>query len=157
MSVIKKFVASKSGDALRRVREVLGPDAVILSNRTTTAGGAEIMAVAARDMDMIVPSEGREKPARALDDYTVQLSPAASALRPAAAKARPPARENVPPPLASRPMPRIERSERSERSERPERSERADTVSAPRQAEIVPVEVMEEIRALRKMVEQHLA
>jgi flagellar biosynthesis protein FlhF len=141
MSVIKKFVASTSRDALRKVKELLGPDAIILSNRTTP-GGVEIMAVAARDMDMLVPAEGREKAARPIDDYTVQLSPAASAMRPAV-KPRPTvARENVPPPLAPRPMPRIER---------------AETVATPRQAEIIPAEVMEEIRSLRKMVEQHLA
>jgi flagellar biosynthesis protein FlhF len=141
MSVIKKFVASTSRDALRKIKELLGPDAIILSNRTSSSG-VEIMAVAARDMDMIVPAEGREKKvSRPIDDYTVQLSPAASAMRPAA-RPKPVARETVPPPLAPRPMPRIERTE---------------TVATPRQAEIIPAGVMEEIRSLRKMVEQHLA
>jgi flagellar biosynthesis protein FlhF len=52
------------------------------------------------------------------------------------------ARDAAPPPLSPRPMPRIERP----------------APAAPaRQAEIVPAEVMEEIRALRRMVEQHLA
>ncbi|MDR3055313.1 MAG: flagellar biosynthesis protein FlhF [Zoogloeaceae bacterium] len=143
MSVIKKFVASSARDALRKVKELLGPDAIILSNRATHEG-VEIMAVAARDMDMLVPAERQEKVSRPSDDYTVQLSAAASAMRPAA-RTRSVARENVPPPLAPRPMPRLERSERTE------------TVSASRQAEIIPAEVMEEIRSLRKMVEQQLA
>ena len=48
--------------------------------------------------------------------------------------------------MASRPMPRIERPAAQETA-----------AALPRQAEIVPAEVMDEIRSLRKIVEQHLA
>lgn len=46
---VRKFTASTSRDAWRLVREALGPDAVILSNRTVE-GGVEILALAGEDM-----------------------------------------------------------------------------------------------------------
>lgn len=46
---VKKFVAHSSRAALRQVRDALGPEAVILSNRTV-AGGIEILALAHDDM-----------------------------------------------------------------------------------------------------------
>jgi flagellar biosynthesis protein FlhF len=45
---VKKFTAASSRDALRKVREELGPDAVILSNRQTD-GVVEILALASDD------------------------------------------------------------------------------------------------------------
>jgi flagellar biosynthesis protein FlhF len=47
--MIKKFHAQNTRDALRQVRDSLGANAIILSNRQV-AGGIEIIAVA--DMDM---------------------------------------------------------------------------------------------------------
>jgi flagellar biosynthesis protein FlhF len=70
---VRKFVASSARDALRKVKELLGPDAIILSNRATP-GGVEIMAVAASDMEMIASPEGRQAAPRSSDDYTVRLS-----------------------------------------------------------------------------------
>jgi flagellar biosynthesis protein FlhF len=137
---VRKFVASSARDALHKVKELLGPDAIILSNRTVS-GGVEIMAVAASDMEMIAAQGGREAKSRPGDDYTVRLSTPVPARQ---AEAKTVARGSVPP-LAPRPMPRIERPAR------------VDPALAPRQAEIVPAEVMDEIRSLRKMVEQHLA
>ena len=52
---VRKFIAANARDALRKVKETLGNDAIILSNRGVP-GGVEIMAVAARDMAMIVPT-----------------------------------------------------------------------------------------------------
>lgn len=46
---VKKFVAPNSREALRQVRDALGADAVILSNRSV-AGGVEIMAMADADI-----------------------------------------------------------------------------------------------------------
>ena len=45
---VKKFTAASSRDALRKVREALGPDAVILSNRQSN-GEVEILALANDD------------------------------------------------------------------------------------------------------------
>ncbi|OHX16082.1 flagellar biosynthesis protein FlhF [Chromobacterium amazonense] len=48
--VVKKFFGKTTRDALRQVREELGADALILSNRPTMGGGVEIMAVADSDV-----------------------------------------------------------------------------------------------------------
>ena len=55
--MIKKFHASTTRDALRQVRDALGANAIILSNRQV-AGGVEIIAVA--DMDMAALAEQAE-------------------------------------------------------------------------------------------------
>jgi flagellar biosynthesis protein FlhF len=160
---VRKFIAATARDALHKVKELLGPDAIILSNRAIP-GGVEIMAVAACDMDLIIPAPTRPA-SRTSDDYTVSLSSAASSvpvrarMAPAASpapKSSPPAQSpaqksaHLPPPLPPhlpplmpRPAPQIERPA-------PLSAEKAP-------AEIVPAEVMDEIRSLRKMFEQHLA
>lgn len=150
---VRKFVAATAREALRKVKEMLGPDAIILSNRAIP-GGVEIMAVAARDMDMIVPSPVRDEPLKS-DDYTVSLSVPPRVAVPAPAAARPlppplPARQAAPaprplPPLAPRPAPQIDVPRPSAQH------------AVPQQAEIVPAAVMDEIRSLRRIVEQHLA
>ncbi|SAL70967.1 flagellar biosynthesis regulator FlhF [Caballeronia terrestris] len=53
---IRKFVGATSRDALRQVREALGPDAVVLSNRTLEDGTVEIVSVADSDLASISPS-----------------------------------------------------------------------------------------------------
>ena len=58
---VRKFIAPNAREALRKVKEMLGPDAIILSNRGVP-GGVEIMAVAARDMAMIVPGGDEDNP-----------------------------------------------------------------------------------------------
>ena len=196
---VRKFIAVNARDALRKVKETLGNDAIILSNRGVP-GGVEIMAVAARDMAMIVPTqvadrvapERRPVPVDADSDYRVSLSSAraqaaqtpptpqrhAIPLQPSAQMARPavqhaPVDRSVgsvnagipktgslrnleigrqpastaatPPPVQnSGPKPSL-------RSQAP--------VGGPKraEAEVVPMQVMDEIRSLRKIVEQHLA
>src|SRR5689334_2854929 len=49
---VKKFTAPTSRDALRKVRDALGPDAVILSNRNVD-GETEILALASDDVASI--------------------------------------------------------------------------------------------------------
>ena len=49
---VRKFLGSSTRDALRQVREALGADALILSNRKVD-GGVEIMAVADGEMDAL--------------------------------------------------------------------------------------------------------
>ena len=81
---VRKFIAANARDALRKVKETLGNDAIILSNRGIP-GGVEVMAVAARDMAMIVPTQVAEAPMphqrpqqkpELDDDYRVSLSAA---------------------------------------------------------------------------------
>jgi flagellar biosynthesis protein FlhF len=147
---VRKFIAATAREALHKVKELLGPDAIILSNRAIP-GGVEIMAVAASEMDLIITAPAKESPP---DDYTVHLSSAASGApararvapsAPAAPRMAPPNRSANLPPLAPRPAPQIERPAQP------------DAGTARPQAEIVPAEVMDEIRSLRKMFEQHLA
>jgi flagellar biosynthesis protein FlhF len=130
---VRKFIAATARDALHKVKELLGPDAIILSNRAIP-GGVEIMAVAAGDMEMIVHTPVREAHG-VNDDYTVRLSSPANSMQssPRVAPAAPL------PPLTPRPAPQVDRPR------------------TPMQAEIVPAEVLDEIRSLRKIVEQHLA
>ena len=142
---VRKFIAATAREALHKVKELLGPDAIILSNRAIP-GGVEIRAVAASDMVLLIPARGEE---RSGDDYTVRLSSPANsaAARPGVSPAAPMAASRSPqsplPPLMPRPAPQIDRPVAAS-AEKP-------------QAEIVPAEVMEEIRSLRKMFEQHLA
>lgn len=58
---VKKFTATSSREALRKVREAIGPDAVILSNRSVD-GVTEILALAAEDMSSLA-EPAVEKPA----------------------------------------------------------------------------------------------
>ncbi|WP_322031678.1 flagellar biosynthesis protein FlhF [Paraburkholderia sp. J76] len=54
---IRKFIGGTSRDALRLVREALGADAVVLSNRTLEDGSVEIVALADRDLAAIAPAD----------------------------------------------------------------------------------------------------
>ncbi|WP_206950716.1 flagellar biosynthesis protein FlhF [Trinickia acidisoli] len=55
---IRKFIGATSRDALRLVREALGADAVVLSNRTNDDGSVEIVALADTDFAHIAPDAG---------------------------------------------------------------------------------------------------
>ncbi|NML32073.1 flagellar biosynthesis protein FlhF [Paraburkholderia antibiotica] len=63
---IRKFVGATSRDALRLVREALGPDAVVLSNRTMDDGSAEIVALADSDLAALTPKAREGASAAAL-------------------------------------------------------------------------------------------
>jgi flagellar biosynthesis protein FlhF len=156
---VRKFIAATARDALRKVKETLGPDAIILSNRGIP-GGVEIMAVAARDMEMIVPTAEREPgprrkeaaPGPSLEPLGER--PAASRQAPASAasatSAPQRARLGQPPPRPSPPL--------SVRARPQVDLPRAVPPNAPpAKAEVVPAAVIDEIRSLRKIVEQHLA
>ncbi|MDR2678488.1 MAG: flagellar biosynthesis protein FlhF [Zoogloeaceae bacterium] len=216
MKNVRRFVAANAREALRKVKETLGADAIILSNRGVT-GGVEIMAVAARDMAMLVPAaeDGAGVPPHAAfsrpfvnatgdddGDYRVSLSGARQASAPAntfhsplwekveasafdallqrkveaRSEVRPEARKTQPAPQASAAPGRVNagipktdglRQARGEAPLRKPAAERAAPAAAPRhmaapmqaqmEAEVVPTAVVDEIRTLRKLVEQHLA
>ncbi|MBB5417233.1 flagellar biosynthesis protein FlhF [Paraburkholderia atlantica] len=63
---IRKFVGATSRDALRLVREALGPDAVVLSNRTMDDGSVEIVALADSDLAALTPKAREGAQAAAL-------------------------------------------------------------------------------------------
>ena len=147
---VRKFIAATAREALHKVKELLGPDAIILSNRAIP-GGVEIMAVSAGDMDMLAPLPAKEAP-QSNNDYTVRLSSQMASMSEQRAtltqtqqpSLKTPLQSKLPP-LAPRPAPQFDRPAMAMPG-----AEKA-------QAEVVPAEVMEEIRSLRKMFEQHLA
>lgn len=212
---VRKFIATNARDALRKVKETLGADAIILSNRAVP-GGVEIMAVAARDMAMIVPTPvAAEVPVPSpqhrrhelpiaeeieTDDYRVRLSAARANLQqPFGNAATHQAASMVPPaakvaaaqkmtssqqqPMVNAGIPRTGGLRNLERT-RPAVSMAQESVAPTREpvppvreaivpmanvgaeiasradvqmAQVVPAEVMDEIRTLRRIVEQHLA
>jgi flagellar biosynthesis protein FlhF len=89
---VKKFTAATSREALRKVREALGPDAVILSNRPVD-GEVEILALANDDAASLAapaPDSPMAEPNPYLDlaetpAYLQPLTPRAAAARPVAA------------------------------------------------------------------------
>lgn len=99
---VKKFVAASAREALRLVKDELGADAIVVSNRAV-ADGVEIVAMSPESLEAIAqpPLHAPARPATATtavaeDDYTVTLSGKARAqatLRPwspgAAAPSRP--------------------------------------------------------------------
>ncbi|MCL2020968.1 MAG: flagellar biosynthesis protein FlhF [Betaproteobacteria bacterium] len=184
---VKKFVAANAGEVLRKVKETLGQDAIILSNRSLPGGGVEIMAVAARDMASIaspVEEKARAFVKRYHDEdeaYRVELSRAAprqsDPLPPMHAPlisraehidSRPEVRggnragasPNHSRPVEKRSAPLVNAGIPMPDSLRNARPAQQKSVSQPielRDAPEIPAEVLAEIRSLRKVVEQHLA
>ena len=147
---VRKFIAATARDALRKVKETLGPDAIILSNRGIP-GGVEIMAVAARDMEMIVPTREYESTLPRRKESAASPSVESTPLRVAAP--------------AQQPAPVQPAGYRTARSLPPRAARSAPAPAAqpligsapPPAADVVPAAVMEEIRTLRRIVEQQLA
>ena len=88
---IRKFTGATSRDALRLVREALGADAVVLSNRTLDDGSVEIVALADSDLAAVTPPAAARP--RTVASRTPESVPAAAVpgivSRPGAALARP--------------------------------------------------------------------
>ncbi|XLZ70164.1 flagellar biosynthesis protein FlhF [Massilia sp. SR12] len=168
---VKKFTAPTSREALRKVREALGPDAVILSNRAVD-GTVEILALAgddaaslaphSADSPMSAPAPQMELPVSVEPSFAPALvaQPAApvvrASVRPAAAAAtvaapapapaapRAPARPAAPPPAPSLDMDRISALV-------------ADAVAnAKANAAAEMSSMMSELRAMRGMMETQL-
>ena len=167
--MVKKFHAATTRDALRMVRDALGANAIILSNRQVE-GGVEIIAVA--DLDMAALAEQAEpvfnaprrsppaappaaaKPATrhepdpgltSLADYLAQRE--GSVIRPT--PSRKPAAEATPPhrPPATQPA----------GPEEPARPAAAPPATGPVEDSPVMQELAQEMRLLRTLVEGQLA
>ncbi len=82
---VKKFTASSTREALRMVRDALGPDAVILSNRNVN-GSVEILALASEDMSSLAPAADQRPPSKSGFRQSAALNDSAPAV-PAAAMA----------------------------------------------------------------------
>lgn len=138
---VKKFTAHTSREAWRQVREALGPDAVILSNRTVN-GMVEILALAPEDMSALAEPVV-EKPAS---------SAAAPAMRNAGHVAMPQS------PQAVSPVVKPTAAE-SDQAAGLAGALAASRDSAPREPEPAAglAVVMNEIRSMRGMLESQLA
>ena len=75
---IRKFIGATSREAFRLVREALGPDAVVLSNRVTEDGSIEIVAVAEGDLAKISPKAAAQHREMKLKASTGSAPPAQS-------------------------------------------------------------------------------
>jgi flagellar biosynthesis protein FlhF len=86
---VKKFTAPTSREALRKVREALGPDAVILSNRAVD-GIVEILALASDDVASIASPAADTEMAQAKPDLDmgVELAPPPKPRRPLTTRPR---------------------------------------------------------------------
>ncbi|WGY68595.1 flagellar biosynthesis protein FlhF [Burkholderia cepacia] len=87
---IRKFTGATSRDALRLVREALGADAVVLSNRTLDDGSVEIVALADSDLAAVTPPAARPRLATPrLPESVPAAAMSGIVSRPGAAPARP--------------------------------------------------------------------
>jgi flagellar biosynthesis protein FlhF len=77
---VRKFLAGTSREALHQVRQELGADAVILSNRQV-AGGIEIMALASADMSCLMANPGAETEIRKPGTKSLASSASGASLR----------------------------------------------------------------------------
>ena len=146
---VKKFSAQTSREALRMVRDELGTDAVILSNRAVE-GGIEILALASADMASLPDSPV------ANEILPAPLVAALSAQR--SAQARGPTAPPMPRPIprpTPRPAPPSPFSEASAPAAQPPvPSASAEAVSG---VQHEMREMMGEIRSMRGMLESQLA
>jgi flagellar biosynthesis protein FlhF len=158
---VKKFVAASSREAWRNVRETLGPDAVILSNRTVE-GGVEILAMANEEMSTLatpaLATKPKRPPARPAAPESSAEDEASSSVAPAAAAAAAPAKDASPAADA-----RVWRNRAGSNSQT-QAVALADVMAARRlqatateNAALAYSEVMNEIRQMRGALESQLA
>ncbi|AOY01708.1 flagellar biosynthesis protein FlhF [Jeongeupia sp. USM3] len=123
--VVKKFYGATTRDALRQVRDELGPDALILSNRQVAGGGIEIMAVADSDVAALTSAQtiAASRPSAPSRIEPTRIEPALQPGRPLAralerSYAIPDEDDDAPAP-APAPAPQVVRSNRPPRTEAP--------------------------------------
>ncbi|GIZ52651.1 flagellar biosynthesis protein FlhF [Noviherbaspirillum aridicola] len=139
---VKRFTATSSRDAWRDVREALGPDAVILSNRTVN-GMIEILALAPEDMS-------------ALAEPVVEKPVVSASTLAALGGARQPAAPVQPVQPVQPAQPALQ-----ERPAEDQASRLAETLAASRapsgETAAEFAQVMKELRSMRGMLESQLA
>ncbi|MEW5889718.1 MAG: flagellar biosynthesis protein FlhF [Pseudomonadota bacterium] len=158
---VRRYFAQSAREALRKLKEDLGADAVVLSNRSVE-GGVEILALPADEVPGLpaaaeARTPRREEPARATeftpwqppaaagdDDFTVSLS---SARPRAAAVARP-----------SETQPRGAQERRPQAPRQEVRATEAREAAAPAAAASqTDARLMQELAAIKGLIEQQLA
>jgi flagellar biosynthesis protein FlhF len=169
---VKRFVGASARECLRRVKDEMGPDAVVISNKPL-GNGVEVVAMTPDSLDAIsqqaaarpvapAPAPAARKPGTPDDDYTVTLSSAlrkAPVVRPWTPYAGAPAAEAPRPVL--RPLP-------------PRAAEEADVLSPPQvaaslraaadaaapsagEATAEVTQLRDEMRVIKSLLERQLA
>lgn len=166
---VKKFTAKNSREAWRMVRDTLGTDAVILSNRSVN-GMAEILALAAEDaVSLSHPAHEDEPAAVSMPAKVAPKMQAAPEPRPEPrleprfeARVEPridarvePRVEFVAPPKRRAPEPRFDEDQASNLATALEAARQMAATKAPAGAELN--DMMNEIRSMRGMLEAQLA
>ncbi|MBU3693655.1 MAG: flagellar biosynthesis protein FlhF [Rhodocyclaceae bacterium] len=144
--IVRKFVASNTREALRLVRDTLGSDAIILSNRTID-GEIEVMAVAEADFDGSMPVVKTAPPAVQPPAAPAAALQAPPWMAPGQAPARGEAqvfRNARVRPARLRPAAAVER-------------EVAPAPSPPSVPEGVVADLLGEVRSLKQLVESQLS
>jgi flagellar biosynthesis protein FlhF len=180
---VHRFVAPTARDALRRVKEELGPDAIVVANKAVP-GGVEITAMSAESLDALsgkaparpapapTPAPVPERFARPVaeeddieDDYTVSLSTKARAQSPFRSwtpSAAAPMDAEVPgdkprlrplPPRAETMVPSPAQVEATLRSA----ATAAAPVSQTAAADVQVAQLMNEMQSIKAMLERQLA
>jgi len=160
---VKKFFANTSREAWRMVRESLGPDAVILSNREVN-GQVEILALPIEDMASLAePAAGKNaqvtsvaaspenKPGEALLEMVKRREPI---LEPGSTKAIPTETQAAKAPQRQMPVVSAEPAQASKATEgstEPQHIDLAEVMNDLR------AEFMSEIRSMRGMLEEQLS
>lgn len=151
---VRKFFAQSSREAMQMVREALGTDAVILSNRAV-AGGNEIVALGSDDMDTLLnppaakpaPLPRQASPTQQAQDAMAQQTQLLSAMY-----AKQSATDKEPGPIAN--------TMQSAQDAKPATSTPLKSAQAPAAQKISASqelrEVMSEIRSMRSIVEPQL-
>ena len=164
---VKKFSAQTSREALRMVRDALGADAVILSNRTVN-GSVEVLALASADMASLaepaVEKEVLPQPlVAALAGKRLPAPTPAPLKAPAPAPAPVPAQaqarggsaasafERLRPTPVAEPVPAAAAPVERQSAPQPRAAASADNTSAEMR------QMMEELRSMRSMMEAQLA
>ncbi|MBI3375642.1 MAG: flagellar biosynthesis protein FlhF [Betaproteobacteria bacterium] len=151
---VRKYLAPNSREALAQARAELGAEAVVLSSRQTSHG-FELLALAKDDIATLVQA-GREEPGRELPRElerspaarraAAQAAPARSVPQPKAFVAAPP---SVPPAARAAPKPQT-----AQPWTVPQAAAPAPVAPARSPAPAAEPRLLEEIRALRGMVEE---
>ena len=168
---VRRIVAESAREALRRVKEQLGPDAIVIANKSVP-GGVEITAMSAASLDAIsnapesapvVAKPSRQPPPSDDGDYTVSLSTKARAQEPFRAW-QPPVHTAVPaprpqlrplPPKAEDGVPSVEQVAATLTSAATDqRPVRAQTVGA---AEVPVAQLAADIQSIKALLERQLA
>lgn len=159
---IKRFFAPDIRQAIKLVRDELGADAVILSNRRVD-GGVEIVSAVDYDEALVKESSGREARTQSVSAPArpAQAAGLEAALRTETRVAVPPGGSSpvMTPSLAAGPAP----AKRASPAERPANNAPRQSVAADRKPSMVwgqepaLVEMREELKSLRGLLETQLA